>query len=140
MKISKLLAARQRILRQARLAALAHAYATLKRLADLAVAVKLAGRVRLQRADPDSERYWPALTALEGSQSRLEEHFSDEDLLDLAEAVVMVVEADYAEIEFRLEHMHEQFVAPMRSALIRAGVEVDLTESSAPNVPSEKVE
>src|ERR1044071_3063189 len=103
MKLSKLLATRQSLQRQAHLASLAHAWFTLGRLADRVTNVGLRGLVRLEPPDPHEQRYAATLTAVEGSQARLEEHFSDDDLLHLADAVALAVESDFDEIEFNLE-------------------------------------
>lgn len=126
MKLSKLLAARQSLLRQAHLAALAHAYVTAQCLADRIAATQLHGRVRLQPAEPREERYWPTLTALEGNQSVLEEHFSDEDLVNLADASLLALENEFSEFDFPLEDFGETVAAPLRSALEEAGIVLDL--------------
>jgi hypothetical protein len=139
MKLSKLLATRQGILRQAWLANLGYAYATLKTLADRVETAQLSGRVRLQPADPTEERYWAALTALEGNQSVIEEHFSDQDVLDLADAAVFAVGAEFGEIEFPLENLAEQFVAPIRTTLDQAGVILD-ENSPHPKIAPQKAE
>src|SRR4051812_45957511 len=125
MKISKLLASRRTLQRQAHLASLAHAYFTLRRLAARTARVGLHGPVRLQPAEPREERYWPVLTALQGPQSRIEEHFSDHDLMELADAIALAVESNFDEIEFDLDDLGQFFVAPLRFALEQAGVVVD---------------
>src|SRR4051812_22342233 len=132
MKISKLLATRQSLLRQAHLASLAHAYFTLRRLAARIATVGLRGPVRLQPAEPRDERYSPALTALEGSQARIEEHFSDRDLMQLADAVALAIESDFDEIEFDLEDLEQFFAAPLRFALEQADVMIDIDEGGMP--------
>ena len=134
MKLSKLLASRQSILRQAHLATLAHAFMTTKRLANRIAHAKLRGRVRLQPVNPHEERYWPTLTALEGNQSLIEEHFSDEDLVDLADAAVLAIESDYSELEFRIEELPDKFLGPLRTALDEAGVVLDLDDQKQPNL------
>jgi hypothetical protein len=134
MKLSKLLATRKSLQRQAHLASLGHAWFTLQRLADRIAAVKLQGLVRLQPPDPQAERYAATLTALEGSQARLEEHFSDDDLLQFADAVALAIEADYEEIEFNLDDVRPYFVAPLRFALEQAGVVVDLDDQRQPRL------
>ena len=126
MKLSKLLATRHILQRQAHLAGLAHAYHALQRLAARVATAGLHGLVRLQPADPAAERYWPTLTALEGNQSVIEEQFSDDDIMEFAEAVVLAVEANDDELEFHLEELTERFVTPLRLALEQAGVAVDL--------------
>jgi hypothetical protein len=134
MKLSKLLATRHTLQRQAHLAALANAWFTLGRLADRVALAELRGLVRLQPPDPQQERYGASLTALEGSQARLEEHFSDEDLLHLADAVALAVEADFDEIQFNLEDLRPYFVAPLRFALEQAGVTMDLDRDKQPRL------
>lgn len=138
MKLSKLLATRQSILRQAHLATLAYAFATSHRLAARVTNAKLQGPVRLQPADPREERYWPTLTALEGNQSVLEEHFSDEDLVDLADAAVLALETEFTEFTFQLEELAEKVVTPLRAELDEAGVTLDLDEKPQPKLAAEK--
>jgi hypothetical protein len=134
MKLSKLLATRKNLQRQAHLATLAHAWFVLNRLADRIATVQLQGLVRLQPPEPRDERYGVTLTALEGSQARLEEHFSDDDLMQLADAVALAVEADFAEIEFNLEDIRPYFIAPLRFALEQAGIVVDLDDTKQPRL------
>jgi hypothetical protein len=139
MKLSKLLATRQSLLRQAHLASVGHAYFTLAELAARIERVGLRGGVRLIPADPREERYAPALLALEGSQAQLEEHFSDSDLLHLADAVALAIESDFDEIEFDLENLAQFFVAPLRFSLEQAGVVLDLGDKR-PHAPAKKNE
>lgn len=126
MKISKLLATRQALLRQTQLANFANSYMTLHRLAVRIARANLHGWVKLQPPAPASECYWASLTALEGSQAVLEEHFSDHELLELAEAIACAIGSDFAEIEFPLEELGERFIAPLRESLQEAGVSFDL--------------
>ncbi len=132
MKLSKLLATRHALLRQAHLASLAQAYLSLRGLATRIARADLRGAVRLQPAEPREERYWPTLTALAGSQAQLEEHFSDQDLMELADAVALAIESDFDEIEFDLEDVGQFFVAPLRFALEQAGVTMDLDAERPP--------
>lgn len=126
MKISKLLASRQALLRQTQLANLANAYTILQRLAARIALANLRGLVRLRPADPEDECYWASLTALEGSQAVLEEHFTDNELLELAEAIGCAIDSDFCEIDFRLEDVGERFVEPLRQTLEQEGVSFDL--------------
>jgi hypothetical protein len=139
MKLSKLLALRQNLLRQAHLASVAHAYFHLSELAARIARVGLRGSVRLAPPNPSEERYAPALIALEGSQAQLEEHFSDSDLLHLADGVALAIESDFDEIEFDLEDLAQFFVAPLRFSLEQAGVVLDLGDKR-PHVAVKKRE
>ena len=123
MKLSQLLFQREAMLRQARLANLAFAYWHLGRLVARIAGAGLRGTVCLQPADPATERYWPVLTALAGSQSVIEEHFTDEDIEGLADLVAFLTGEEDAEETFRLEDMAAKFLQPLRHKLERAGIE-----------------
>jgi hypothetical protein len=127
MKLSQLLLQRETLLRQARLANLAFAYWHLDRLVTRLAGAGLRGLVCLQPADPASERYWPVLTALEGSQAVIEEHFTDENILELADLIVFLTSADGVDVTFRLEDMAAEFLQPVRRKLEQAGVEIEPT-------------
>jgi len=129
MKLSQLLATRKTIIRQANLANLAYAYMTLTRLATRVAAARLHGLVHLRQAGGDQEEpHWASLTALEGNQSVIEEHFDDDDLMALADAIVFAVGHEFPEIEFNLEELSGKYVAPLRHALEKAGVAIDLAD------------
>jgi len=125
MKLSKLLHQREALLRQTRLANLAYAY---RRLGDFAARIggaRLHGKVCLQPAEPAAERYWPVLTALEGNQSVIEEHFTDEDILELEELIFFVTGDDGTEAVFRLEGIEARFMRPLRRQLLQAGISLE---------------
>ena len=128
MNLSKLLATRQTLLRQTQLANFAFAYATLERFAARIANANLRGPVRLRPADPDDESYWASQTAVAGSQAVIEEHFSDQDLLDFADAMTFAIDKDFDELEFELEDLSENYVAPLRKILEDAGVSLDVTD------------
>ena len=128
MKLSHLLHQREALLRQTRLANLAYAYRRLGDFATRIVRARLRGKVCLQTADPSVERYWPVLTALEGNQSVIEEHFSDENILELADLLVFITGEDDAETHFRLEELEEKFVQPLQSQLEQAGIILEAEE------------
>ena len=113
-KLSTLLRQRADLLRQARLANLASAYQTLDDLAQRIARARLTGRVTVTHAAPDVERYWPALTALDLSQSVIEEHFTDEDVCELASVLAFTTGEDELELTFPLEDFAELFLAPVR--------------------------
>ena len=124
MTLSKLLQQREALLRQAHLANLAFAH---ERLGDFAarIVARLRGPVSLKRADDDAGRPWPTLTALLGHQSVIEEHFSDEDIIDLADVVGYALDAPESEVVFDLAELQARFQQPVRRALREAGVQVD---------------
>lgn len=125
MKLSTLLSRRPALLRQARLANLAFAYQTLAKFAARIARAQLHGAVLLKSAAPEQERYCATLTALECSQSVLDEHFTDEDLMELADVVAFLRGNSAADDGLRLEEVADQLVAPLRAELERAGVAID---------------
>jgi hypothetical protein len=130
-KISKLLDSHRAILQQARLANLAQAFLTLRRFAERVRRARLSGLVQLRQPDAAEERFWASLTALEGSQSVIEEHFSDEELMEFADSVAFVRGTSALDVTFRLEHLAVLFVEPVEAELRRSGVEFDLDPEPA---------
>lgn len=135
MKLSQLLLQRKALLRQARLSNLAYAYSQLGQLVARLERAELRGLVRLQPVSSTALDSWAMLTALEGNQSVIEEHFTDENILDLASFIALVAGETDLEITFQLEDMREQFVVPLRRELERAGVviESDQAQYTEPN-------
>jgi hypothetical protein len=125
MKLSILLSQRRARLRQARLSNCAFAYWTLHDFARRVARAGLRGQVRLAPAVPDAGLYCPTLTALDGSQSVLEEHFTDEDIIDLLDAIAVAPGETAPGATFRIERIPETFLAPLRLELERAGVLID---------------
>ena len=130
MKLSSLLAQRQALLRHARLANLAFAYLRLSDFATRIARARLGGEVRLQQASPDAERFWATLLALQGNQSVIEEHFTDEDVMELADVIAYATGRNDVDLTFRLEELADRFLAPLRGELARAGVALDRDEPS----------
>jgi hypothetical protein len=126
MKLSQLLATRLLVNRQATLANLAYAYLTLAQFADRVDGARLRGRVRLHCGGTGDEPGWAALTALDGSQSVIEEHFDDDEILELADAIATALDADFTDLVFPLEKLRTRFAAPLRRRLDRAGITIDL--------------
>lgn len=124
-KLSTLLSRRPTLLRQARLANLAYAYTTLQSFQQRITRARLSGQVSLKFTAPHAERYWPQLVALENSQSVIEEHFTDEDLMELADVLAFVTGNDIHEITFALEDLSDLFLLPLRVDLEREGVVID---------------
>jgi len=135
MNISKLLSSRKALLRQAHLANLAFSYFTIRRLAERVTHARLQGRVRLKATVTGEEIIPASLTALDGSQSVIEEHFSDEDILQLADSVEFAFEGPFLEAEFPLQELTEKFASPLLRALDRAGVHIDQTEMIENDAP-----
>ena len=130
MKLSLILAQRQALLQQTRIANLAFAYAKLSEIAARITRAQLHGLINLRQAAPDTEPGWTPLTALEGHQSVIEEHFTDEDLTDCADAIAFLTGENCLDLNFRIEELPEKFVAPLRHQLEQAGILFDDTAQS----------
>jgi hypothetical protein len=128
-KLSTLLTQRQALLREARLANLAFAYTTLNEFGRRIARAQLKGGVTLRHAAPHADRYWASLTAIDGSQSVIEEHFADEDLMDLADVLAFVTGNDALDIAFQLEELEEIFLVPLRVELEREGIVIDPSDA-----------
>jgi predicted Ser/Thr protein kinase len=126
MKLSTLLCIQEQLLQHARLANLACAYATLRRLALRAQTTRLHGLVVLRQPDATCGRNWAELLAIDGSQAQIEEIYTDEELMDFADAVAFARGISGLEIHFRIEELDSEFVRPLEGALRRAGVAIDL--------------
>ena len=124
-RFNELLDARETLQRQASLANLAFAYETLRDFARRIALARLKGEVNLKSADPDADRYWATLTALKGRQSLIEEHFTEEDLTDFADAIAYATGHNDFEATFSIEDFPQAFLAPLRSALEQAGIVMD---------------
>lgn len=135
MKLSLLLTLRPALLRQAQLAGLAFAYWKLREFATCIARARLRGEVNLQQAEAEAGRYWASLTALAGNQSVIEEHFTDEDIMDLADFIAFVTGESHLDLTFRIEQLAERFVTPLRLQLEQAGVIID-EEFQSVGVPS----
>ena len=123
MNFHLLLQHRTALLRQARLANMAFAYQWLGNFAARIARARLRGLVRLDPGDPAAERPWPALAALEGSQAVLEEHFLDEDGVELADILEFLGEDVNADgVTFRLEELESRFLPRLRRELESAGI------------------
>jgi len=133
MKLQHLLQQRSALLRQTRLANVAYVYAELGKFGERIARGKLRGLVTLYLADPAAQRAWPSLIAEEGSQAVIDEHFVDEDILDLAEFLLFTGEDQTRGfLSFRLEEFNQRFRPTLLRELQAAGVELtgdqELTE------------
>lgn len=135
MKLSNLLSQRETLLRQVRLANLAFAYAKLVEFAARASAANLGGKVTLQHPQPDVERYSATLLAAERHQSVIEEHFDDEDIMELADVVAFLTGEQLVNVTFRIEDVPDKFIRPLRIELQRLGIDLEthmpLTEGNS---------
>ena len=125
MKLSTLLQQRSDLLRQVRLANLAFAYHTLHAFAARITRAGLRGTATLKPVAPEADRYCATLTAHEISQSRIEEHFTDEDLLLLADVIAFATGHPNHDLTFALDELPADFIAPLRAELRHAGVGLD---------------
>lgn len=135
MKLSTLLAQRSEQLRLAHLANLAFAFSKLDEFAGRIARAQIRGDVCLQSADPAAGRYEAVLTALEGSQSVIEEHFTDNDITLLADALAFTTGETDVERTFRIEQLAGEYLEPLRQELARSGVfpDRDLPPVADPN-------
>jgi hypothetical protein len=125
MKLSSLLNQRLSILQQAQLANLAFAYVRLDDFSTRIARARLGGEVRLRHPTAETEQYSALLTALEGSQSVIDEHFTEEDIVDLADVIAFLTGDGELDLTFRLEDLADRFLQPLRARLKREGVVFD---------------
>ena len=130
MKLSSLLVKRQALLEQSRLANLAFAFDRLSDFARRIARARLVGEVRLQPASPEAQRYWPTLTALEGNQSVIEEHFTEEDLANLYDVLAFVAGENERDFTFRIEDLRSRFIVQVHEQLTQAGVDIDWVDQT----------
>lgn len=127
MNLSHLLQQRETLLRQTHLANLAYAYRWFSDFTARIARAGLRGEVHLQPVDSSVERFWPTLTALEGNQSVIEEHFTEENIMELADLLGFITGDASVESRFCLEDMEELFVASLRRQLVESGVVLEQT-------------
>lgn len=126
MKISFLLAQRRLLQEQARLSNLAYALARLAEFCARIQRAQLCGQVHLLQAEPNAERFGNSLTALEGNQSVIEEHFAERDVDDFVDAVAYATGEPVVDLVFDLREVEERYLKPLRERLERVGVDIDL--------------
>ncbi|HLP26421.1 MAG TPA: hypothetical protein VK477_12135 [Acidobacteriota bacterium] len=123
MNFSELLHHREALLRQARLANLAFAFARLSDYAQRIAHAGLRGPATLHEAEPEAERFWPTLTVHHGNQSVIEEHFLDEDIEELDEILLFLEDQGFdVDYTFDLESMPQRHLPALRRELEKAGV------------------
>lgn len=125
MNIHQLLHQRDALLQQARLANVAFAYQRLRLFADRIARAHLRGAVALRAGDLTAARPWPWLAALEGSQAVLEEHFLDEEIVELTDILTFLGEDAAGEgLTLRLEDLAARFLPQLQRELASAGVKL----------------
>jgi len=123
MKFSQLLRHRDGLIRQARLANVAFAYQRLGDFAGRVARARLQGAVTLYGGDPAGDQPWPRLAADEGNQSAIEEHFLDEDVIELADILAFLHDSGrIAELAFRIEDIGTRYLPRLRHELELADV------------------
>ena len=123
MKFIQLLHRRDALIREARLANIAFAY---QRLGDFASRIRragLRGAVTLHSGDPEGGQPWPELVAEECSQAAIEEHFLDEDVIELADILAFLHDtSDLGSLSFRLQDLGPRYLPRLRHELQRAHI------------------
>lgn len=138
MNFRQLLLQRTALIRAARLANVAFAYDRLREFARRIECAGLGGVVTLHPVDPDADRFMPVLVAHAGSQAVIDEHFVDEDVIELADVLQFLNEEDAdVELTFALGEIGTKFLPWARGELERAGVAVRPTASANDGAPSE---
>lgn len=137
MNFHQLLHHRDGLLRQARLANVAFAHQRLGQFATRIARARLRGAVALRPGDPAGGQPWPGLDAIEGSQAVIEEHFLDEEIVELTDILAFLGEDVRSDgLTLRLESLAERFLPQLRQELLAAGVAVPaeprLVEDSSP--------
>ena len=127
MDLATILASRRRLLTEARLANTAYAYVTIKKLAAVVRRAGLSGPVQLQQPCEQEERYWATMTPLVGNQSVVDEHFSDEDITALADAVGFATGVPVLDVTFRIEALEQEFLGTLAAELEKSGISIDET-------------
>src|SRR5690348_6809590 len=123
MNFHHLLHQRDALLRQARLANLAYAFQWLENIVHRVAFARLHGWVEIRPGDADGAQPWPSLTALEGSQAVLEEHFLDEEIVELADILGFLGEPLPNDgLRFRLEELASRYLPQLRRELEAAGI------------------
>jgi hypothetical protein len=125
MNLSQLLTQRGALLQQANLANLAFAYSQVTKFAARIARARLSGEVTLRHAAPELERYCATLTTVKGCQSVIEEHFTDEDVLDLADVIAFLSGQNRLDLTFPIQDLAARFAAPLAIELQRLGVTLD---------------
>jgi hypothetical protein len=122
MNISHLLAHRDAYLARARLANLACAHEKLRNFADRLARAGITGSVRLRSTGPDDEPSVPTLAGLDSHPAVIEEHFTDEDAVDLVDVLRFLRGEEAVDLVIAAPDIPTTLLAPIQAELRRAGV------------------
>lgn len=123
MNFEKLLHHRGALLRSARLANLAFAYARLGEFSARLRRAGLLGALTLELPDDENERFWPALVAHGAAPSLVEEHFLDEEILELVDVLAFLrEEGEPVDDTFSCESIDRCWRPRLRERLRQEGV------------------
>jgi len=125
MNFHQLLQQRSGILRTARLANLAYAYARLSVFAGRIAHAGLTGPVSIHPVNPEAGRFCPVLVAHAANQSVVDEHFLDEDVVEFSDIITFLSqETDALEYTFEFEDIAGRVLPWLRRELARGGIAV----------------
>lgn len=125
MNIHHLLQQRDVLLQQARLANAAYAYQRLAEFAGRIARARLRGAVALRPGDPAGPQPWPGLDARQGSQAVIEEHFLDEEIVELTDILAFLGEdLRSGGVTLRLEDLGARYLPRLKDELVAAGVKL----------------
>ena len=123
------------LLRQARLANVAFAYEWLRRFAARAARAHLHGTFTLRDGDLADGRPWPTLTADQASHAVLEEHFLEEDVVELSDILTFLDDGErMPERVFELAEVEQAILPALRRELEGAGVPPQESATSSGSV------
>jgi hypothetical protein len=125
MNFLQLLHQRDALLRQARLANLAFAHERLGEFARRLGRAGVAGPVSLHPVDPEADRFLPVLVAHAASQAVIDEHFLDEDAVELADILGFLSDEGLpVDFTFTAGDLADRWLPLLGRELARGGVRV----------------
>jgi hypothetical protein len=134
MKFSQLLNQRDALLRQARLANIAFAYAWLQAFAGRAARARLHGGFTLRAGDSVEGPPWPTLDSETTSPAVLAEHFLEEDIVELADILAYLHDGSRPpERPMRWADFEQSILPALRRELEMAGIPTQEPASPEPN-------
>jgi hypothetical protein len=124
MNFQQLIHHRDALLRQARLANLAFACDRVASFAARLERAGIKGPMTLHPADSSADRFVPTLVAHAFAQSVLDEHFLDEDVIELADVLgYLTTEGFDLEFTFEVDTLLDEILPVLVQELQRAGIQ-----------------